>query len=163
MKNTTIEAHLTITIIHDDKEAIGASPSPSKLSNEVASQDIYEILTASFKKKSIKWVKQVVWSGPIEVPLSSIDFSNQAKWVASQDKSSGLKKVEADAKKMDEQGPTKPVILIKMSRDETKLQVLDGRHRLLAAKKSNIPILAYIGDVSSLDGKTSWLQMKPSL
>ena len=128
-----------------------------KDNQSISGKKIYSILSESFKKESIKWVKKVEWKGPIQVQLSEINLSEAKKWAASA-LGKNNKQVNKKADAMNEQGPTKPVILIRVP-GEKLLYVCDGRHRILAAKKANVPILAYIGIVENLDKEMSHNQL----
>src|ERR1700677_3952724 len=80
---------------------------------QISSKKIFKILSKSFKKKSIQWVKEITWNGPTEIAVEDIDLSDAKKWDASKDGAKGKNSVDKKANKMDEQGPVNQIILLK--------------------------------------------------
>lgn len=113
-------------------------------------QRVYEQLEEDYSPELIKWVLSAKWTGPLLVPLSSIDFSERASWSAS-DEPEHVKHFEDQ---INDEGQTKPVILINEP-NKKKLFVADGRHRLLAYRHLKVDPLAYIAEVGGEGGAYS--------
>ena len=106
---------------------------------------VFAQLAEDYKEADIQWVKHIPWLGPVEVPLSSIDFSNKDNWQASQDPES----VDKFADKMANDQFNKPIILVNNPSNDNKYMIVDGHHRSLAALENGQPVTAYIGQVGS--------------
>lgn len=116
-------------------------------------------ISGDYKPQDYQWLKMVPIKGPMEVPLSAIDWSLEDKWAATQPGPNGTEKVDAFADKLSNEGWWKPIILANTLKDNEKMQVIDGRHRAQAAKKLGIPVLAYIAEVGSFDPDLPHMQM----
>lgn len=116
----------------DQGVAGGASPT---------ARDVYEQLAEDYPPSAMDWIVDgsVVWTGPAQVPLADIDFSNAETWRAS----SEPKKVKKFAKRI-RKGDRKPVILVKTPGNR-RLIVIDGHHRSLAYRSIGEPVTAYVG------------------
>ena len=107
-----------------------------------AAGQVYEQLLGDYPAKSLDWILDAPWEGPVVVDLDDIDFSNRDSWRASHENiDSYIDKVK--------DGRLKPAILVKRP-GEPKLLIVDGHHRTLAAEKLKRKLLAYVGAV---DGK----------
>lgn len=117
-------------------------------------ETVHKQLQEDFPDSAIEWVRSAKWDGPTEIPLSSVDFSNSAKWHAAsnQDHVDEFKKAIKD-------DSVKPAILVNEPNNE-KLVVVDGHHRAMAAKQSGSSIKAYVGTVGAVGGK--WRDMHKS-
>jgi ParB-like nuclease domain len=107
-------------------------------------QIIYDQLSKDYDEKYIKFVLSLPWRGPLEVPITSLDFSNQANWEAAKrtDKIAEFKEMMNSS----DEG-LKPIVVVNEMNTNGKFIVLDGHTRSLAAKEAGKPILAYIGEV----------------
>ena len=105
---------------------------------------VHQQLSSDFPQASLEWARQARWEGPVQVPLSRLDFSNSDEWQADPDKVDGAQdRIQA--------GWTKPVILVQTPHRK-RLTVADGHHRSLAYRRLNQPVMAWIGRVSSDHG-----------
>ena len=43
---------------------------------------VWKQLKKSYNKEDMRWIKDVEWNGPIEVPLDQINFSTKKTWKA---------------------------------------------------------------------------------
>lgn len=122
----------------------------------VDGQVVYDQLAEDYQQKDIEFVKHIPWMGPVEVPLTSIDFSNKDNWQASQE----TDKVDQFADKMAHDNFNKPIILANNPSNDNKMSVIDGHHRALAALQNGQPVTAYVGQVGSNNGPWSKLHSK---
>lgn len=122
----------------------------------VDSQVVFDQLAQDYKEKDIQWVLHIPWKGPMEVPLSSIDFSNKDNWAASSD----LDHVDEFVDKISNEGFSKPIILVNAPSNNNKMIVVDGHHRALAYQQINQPALAYVGEVGRNNGPWDKLHAK---
>lgn len=130
-----------------------------KSNKHISWQTVYNSISDDYDEKDREFIKHLAWSGPVEVPLSSIDFSNMDQWAASKPGPEGQDKVDAFAKKLADKGWWKPIVLVNQPHTDEKMQVIDGRHRLLAAKKEGMSALAYVADVGSIAKDTPYMQL----
>jgi len=124
----------------------------------VDSQLVFDQLKDDYKEKDIQFVLHIAWIGPVEVPLSSIDFSNKDNWQAAQPQDQ--EHVDMFAEKMKKEGFSKPIILVNNPSNDNKMMVVDGHHRVLAAQQNGQPVSAYIGQIGSDKGPWSKLHDK---
>lgn len=124
----------------------------------VDSQVVYDQLAEDYKEKDIEFVLHLPWIGPVEVPLTSIDFSNKDSWQAAQPEDQ--EHVEMFADKMAEDNFTKPVILVNNPSNDNKMMIVDGHHRALAALQNGQPVMAYVGQVGKDRGPWDKLHSK---
>lgn len=122
-------------------------------------QVVWDSIKDDYKEEDMQWIKFVPWRGPLNIPKDSIDLSNISEWTASKPGPNGTEKVNEMAEKLMNEGWWKPVILINTPADNEKMQVVDGRHRVLAAIKNKMDILAYVGDVGSADKQLDHMKM----
>ena len=122
----------------------------------IDAQVVYDLLAEDYNDKDIQWVLNVPWMGPMEVPLTSIDFSNQSNWQASAEPD----KVDKFADMISDEGFSKPIILVNNPANDNKMMVVDGHHRALAYQQNGQPVQAYVGQVGSNDGPWSKLHSK---
>ena len=102
-----------------------------------------------YDDKYIQFVLSIPWVGPVEVPLSSIDFDNKDNWEASD----RTKKVEQFAGMISDEGFAKPIILVNEMSNNGKMVILDGHTRALAYQELNKPVVAYVGQVGKVTGE----------
>lgn len=133
-----------------------SSQSHLQTGQHVDSNTIYQQLSEDYKDKDIEWVKHIPWIGPVEVPLSSIDFSNKDNWKAS----SELDQVQKFADKISQDGFSKPVILANNPSNDNKMMIIDGHHRALAYLQLGQPMTAFVGQVGSDQGPWQKLHSK---
>lgn len=106
---------------------------------------VHNQLSKDYDEKYIKFVMSIPWVGPQEVPISSIDFSNEQNWEASK-RTDKIKEFQEIMDDNDTQ--LKPIILVNEMNTNGKFIVLDGHTRSLAAKQAGKEtIVAYIGQV----------------
>ena len=103
---------------------------------------VHQQLQADFPQASLEWARQARWEGPVQVPLSRLDFSGD--WDIDPDKVDG-------AQERIQAGWTKPVVLVQTPHRK-RLSVADGHHRCLAYRRLNQPVMAWVGRVSSDHG-----------
>ena len=108
---------------------------------------VYTQLKRTYPEYSMAWVKTTEWTGPIEIPFSSVDISKQSKW-----RSSYEPKIVKEKMQDIKNGFIKPIILIKIP-GKTKYKIIDGHHRTIAYEQLNLPMTAYIGSVPSQHGE----------
>lgn len=117
---------------------------------------VYDQLSKDYNDKDIQFVLTMSWKGPMDVPLSSIDFSNKDNWQATQE----TEQVDQFADKMSNDNFTKPIILVGNPSNNNKYVVVDGHHRALAALQNGQPVSAYIGEATSDHGPWDKLHSK---
>ena len=114
----------------------------------IDSQVIYDQLSDDYNEKDIEWVLHIPWVGPVEVPLTSIDFSNKSNWQADSEPEEVSKFVDL----ISNEGFSKPIILVNNPSNNNKMVIVDGHHRALAYAQMNQPALAYIGQIGKNSG-----------
>jgi disulfide oxidoreductase YuzD len=124
-------------------------------SSSKIAREVYNQLLEDYEEENIKWVLGAKWHGPIEVPLSAIDFSNQKKWKANKDK----EHVQDFVEEIENEGYVKPIIVVNEPTDD-KIFVVDGHHRLLAYKQLKRNPIAYVAYVDSVGGPWDHLHQK---
>jgi ParB-like nuclease domain len=123
--------------------------------------DVKRVLSSDYPENSLSWVhgKGVTWSGPKEVPLSNINFTNQKSWNAYKEPHR-VSKFAARIHKRAKQGRrVKPVILADVP-DKNGIMIVDGHHRSLAYKKLGKPVWGYVAKVPSVKGPWQELHAK---
>jgi HK97 family phage portal protein len=128
--------------------AQGAPPRESHTPDHGPAQRVYDQLLQNYPAAVLGWVLGASWSGPAEVPLDHVDFSNENEWAASQEP----KRVKHFVRQIRKKGRTKPIVLVKTP-DNPKLIIIDGHHRALAYRKAGKPIHAWIGHVTQAHGQ----------
>lgn len=111
---------------------------------------VYRQMETKFPDDAISWVKDATWVRA-DVPLDRIDFHHMHEWAAAHEK----RKVERFAGEMEsgEDDVDPAVMVAEPGRSDTV--VVDGHHRVLAARKLGRPVEAYVGYVHSDNGP--WL------
>lgn len=144
-------------------KATGASGQPALPVNahhqtgaHVDAQTIYDMVSDDYKTKDIKWIKSIPWVGPVEVQLTSIDYSNKDNWQASQD----VDHVQHFVDMLNDGEQLKPIILVNNPGTDSKFIIVDGHHRFLAYLQLNLPPIAFVGQVGSDTG--AWTGMHDS-
>jgi ParB/Sulfiredoxin domain len=107
---------------------------------------VVDQLAEDYPANTLKWVKETKWSGPEQVEIKDVDYSNYKHWEAHHEQNK-VKKFENKISK----GKMKPVVLVKTPKNK-KYIVIDGHHRALAYRNLNRPLLAWIGKTKSEDG-----------
>jgi len=101
----------------------------------------------NYPPKALGWMKGAQWSGPVDVPLDSIDFDDIDRWAASHDKA----RVKHFAKQLRKGNDVKPVVAVQEPGGD-KIKIIDGHHRTLAARENGQPVRAYVGTVDADGG-----------
>lgn len=121
-------------------------------SGDQRAERVTQQLTHDFPNGSLEWARDAKWEGPVQVPLSRLDFSNTDHWVVDPEKISGAQdRIQA--------GWTKPVILVQTPHRK-HFTVVDGHHRSLAYRRLNQPVMAWIGRVNWDSGPWDLLHAK---
>jgi len=133
-----------VPLVGESGAASGYEGMHLQTGEHVDPQIIYDQLSKDYDEKYIKFVLSLPWRGPLEVPITSLDFSNQANWEAAKrtDKIAEFKEMMNSS----DEG-LKPIVVVNEMNTNGKFIVLDGHTRSLAAKEAGKPILAYIGEV----------------
>lgn len=132
----------------------GITESGGGVAGEVRSQ-----LLKNFPPGAVKWITRAEWEGPRKVPLSKVDFADQAEWNASKDGTvpryqRKLRKRHMDGREL------KPAVLVRRP-SGGKLVIADGHHRVLAYKANGESyVWAYVGTVD--DDHGAWDTMASS-
>ena len=130
---------------------------PSMLAKGDTGAAVAAQLAEDFPPGKLGWVTNpgvVTWTGPKAVPVAAVDASGVRSWQASHEQGKvdrfAAKQIEVEANG----GHLKPAVLIDAPGTErgTHMMVADGHHRLLAAKKNNRPVWAYIGRTTESTG-----------
>lgn len=117
---------------------------------------VHDQLAEDYKESDIEWVLNIPWIGPMEVPLSSIDFSNKDNWNANSED----EKVKKFADKIANEGFDKPIILVNSPSNNNKMIIVDGHHRALAYAQNKQAALAFVGQVGQDNGPWDKLHSK---
>jgi hypothetical protein len=147
----------------DDQMAMGPFGQPLmpegahlQTGEHIDAKVVHDQLAQDYQDRDIEFVLHIPWIGPVEVPLSSVDFSNKDNWQASEDD----KKVDMFADKMANQNYSKPIVLVNNPSNDNKMMIVDGHHRALAALQNGQPVNAYVGQVGSTNGPWDRLHSK---
>lgn len=126
----------------DKQQTKNVAKKPTRSTKTVADA-VYDQLTEDYPKDAVNWVHNIKWKGPIEVPLSDIDFENERSWKAAheRDKVEVFRRRIRAAKKKGEH--IKATILIQ--RPKQNVMVVDGHHRTIASQEENIPVYGFVG------------------
>lgn len=108
-------------------------------------------LAPDYPQNSMDWMSGARWEGPVEMPISSLDFQNEHSWAAHHEP----EKVDKFAKKI-RQGKLKPIVAVKVPGSK-KLRIVDGHHHALAYRKTGVSPVVWIGHVKS--GTGPWDEM----
>jgi 8-oxo-dGTP pyrophosphatase MutT (NUDIX family) len=133
----SVETIMTILDGHPVQKSIGSSA-------------VEAIMAENFRPEGYSWVKDASWDGPRLVNPDFIDFGDVDSWAASHEDAS----VARFRARMKAGEKLKPAILVKEP-DNSRLKVIDGHHRVLAARSLGRNIWAYIGTVSAEEGPWS--------
>src|SRR6185437_9550707 len=102
---------------------------------------VFAQLSRNYPPESIAWVKRCSWVGPVELPLSTVDFGNWESWAAAH-QGGHVDEFAADLKagrKVD------PAVAIMRPGHPGHVRIVDGHHRSLACRKIGWPVRAYVG------------------
>lgn len=118
----------------------------SQIGDRNVAVEVYEHLLEDYPASALGWIPTVSWSGPLEIPVDEIDFSNANKWQASHED------IGPYAEKIRKAGGNwKPVVLVKRPGND-KFMIVDGHHRVLGYKKLGWPVRAYVATVPTVHG-----------
>lgn len=127
---------------------LNALSRPASEGTRAATADeVAALMSQNFSAEGYAWVDDATWVGPLNVPTSLIDFSNEPRWAAHHE-DAAVDRFEA---KLRAGEPTHPAILVDTPGDP-KLKVVDGHHRALAAQRLGKPLTAYVGRVPTVVG-----------
>jgi len=127
---------------------LNALSRPASEGTRAATADeVAALMSQNFSDEGYAWVDDATWVGPLNVPTSLIDFSNEPRWAAHHE-DAAVDRFEA---KLRAGEPTHPAILVDTPGDP-KLKVVDGHHRALAAQRLGKPLTAYVGRVPTVVG-----------
>ncbi len=129
--------------------AVGAKPAARADSEDYREDgttidNVIADIEDDFPEEAMAWVKACKWTGPEKVKTKEVDMSNRSTWKASKDDLSGYIR-------RTEKGKVKPILLVETPGND-KYIVVDGHHRLLAAEKLGVPVLAYCAKVFHDEG-----------
>lgn len=132
---------------------IGSYPSPVTgipgARKDDAESQVMNLMSGNFPPEALTWVDDATWTGPVDVPMSEIDFDDEDSWAAAHQSD----RVAHFKDRINAGNPPHPVILVTVPGDNRK-KVVDGHHRVLAYKALNKPVPAYVGKVTN--GDDSW-------
>ena len=111
-----------------------------------AQEIVWKQLKKSFPVDSMNWVKETLWTGPVEVPIEQVNFDNEKSWKAYKEP-----ELVNSKKKKIKKGKRKPVVLVDAPKNN-KYIIIDGHHRAMAYKQLGIPMLSLIGKVNKEKG-----------
>lgn len=137
----------------DEPPGADAATKSTKSGRSPADQ-VYAQLREDFPKSALGWVKDASWSGPQQVALDRVDWSNEEDWKASHEPA----RVEEFERRIPK-GDANPVVLVRTPNNR-KLIVVDGHHRALAYRNLKTPVTAWVGRVESARGP--WDQLHNS-
>ena len=122
-----------------------AKASLDKHSPERATGDeVYAQLAEDYPAGSLDWVLHTAWDGPQMVPLKQVDMAERDSWSASHEPDRVAEFADKLQTKPDK---VKPAVLVRRP-SSSKLMVVDGHHRTLAAEQAEMDVNAYVGTVS---------------
>jgi SPP1 gp7 family putative phage head morphogenesis protein len=98
-------------------------------------------LSRNYPAESIAWVRRCEWVGPVELPLSTVDFGNWEDWAAAH-QGGHVDEFAADLKAGRE---VDPAVAIMRPGHPGHVRLIDGHHRSLACRKIGWPVRAYVG------------------
>jgi len=98
------------------------------------------VMRQNFPAGALGWVSRIRWAGPAEIPVALIDTANSGEWAARHQQDH----VSAIARQMEAGEPVNPVIAV-LREGHDHLRMIDGRHRVEAARKLGRPVTAYVG------------------
>lgn len=119
--------------------------------NPVEAEHILSIMRASFPEKALGWVREARWIGPVQIPQDRINDASQDTWRASHepdDVKHYARQIKHDPNQV------APVIMIQ-AEGESKADVIDGHHRVLAYRKRGLPVKGYVGFIGRKDAKAA--------
>jgi SPP1 gp7 family putative phage head morphogenesis protein len=102
---------------------------------------VFAQLSRNYPPDSIAWVRRCEWVGPVELPLSTVDFGNWEDWAAAH-QGGHVDEFAADLKagrKVD------PAVAIMRPGHPGHVRLIDGHHRSLACREIGWPVRAYVG------------------
>jgi len=124
--------------------------------------DVKRQLSADYPENTLGWISNQDWSGPKEIPLSNVNFTNRKKWNAWHEPQRVAKFARRIAKRSKQGRRIKPVVLVDTpdSDKNRDLMIVDGHHRSLAYQKLNKPVWGYVGRTSKVEGPWDELHAK---
>lgn len=131
----------------DDSRGRALEPIDANAEAPLAAQISGE-LAGDYPESVRAWIHTVKWQGPVRVSIADIDYSKRTQWHASE--LSERPKVEKFVERI-QGGWEKPILLVRRP-DGSKLFIVDGHHRALAYFLAHKRVLAYVGDVPTVEG-----------
>jgi 8-oxo-dGTP pyrophosphatase MutT (NUDIX family) len=103
-------------------------------------------MSSDFPERYMDWMDDASWTGPVRVPVTDIDFSDEKRWAAHHEQA----KVDHFAKNI-RSGVQKPVVVVRAP-GHSHLRVVDGHHHVLAYKQAGVDPVVFIGKVAKDSG-----------
>ncbi len=107
-----------------------------------AGEEVYRQMLENFPSSVLGWMTRSAWTGPGDIPLNQIDYSDKKRWSAwkEQDRVRHFEKLIGDGEKFN------PVVTVRVP-GRKRLRVVDGHHRALAYLNLGKPVRGYTGDI----------------
>ena len=131
-----VQAALTASVA----KANGLPPFPTV----VDPAEVRAVMEHNFPPEALSWVDDARWTGPWPVPLRLVDLDNVDSWAAHHER----ERVGHFERELTDRDPTndpRPVILVSRPGRPVPFIVVDGHHRVLAARAAGQPVTAYVG------------------
>jgi len=97
----------------------------------------------NFPDDALTWMREAKWSGPHQIPLRDIDFSDRKEWSAYKEPD----RVKHFERLIEDGEDFNPPVLVRMT-GKKRLRIVDGHHRGLAYYNKGLPLKeGWIGDI----------------
>lgn len=119
--------------------------------NPVDAEHVRNLMRGRFPESALSWVPEARWIGPVQIPQDRVNDANMDSWRASrqpQDVKHYAKRVKH------EPGGVPPVVMVQVE-GESRADVVDGHHRVLAYRKLGLPVKAYVGMIGRKDARAA--------
>lgn len=134
-------------------KATGGLKNRSVAKSQNVREQVRRQLSPDFPEKSMRWLDQVEWTGPVRVPVSDLNFSNEKSWAAHHEPGK-VGKFKQDI----QQGKEKPIVTFDHgAAGPGKLEIADGHHHALASRELGQNPLVYIAKTPTKNGP--WQEM----
>ena len=101
------------------------------------------VMRRNFPSPALRWVGKIRWAGPVSIPLELIDTSGEKDWAASHEQGH-VDQIAADLKAGKDVNPVIGIV----RPGHAHVRMVDGRHRLRAARQLGRPVRAYVGFIT---------------
>jgi 8-oxo-dGTP pyrophosphatase MutT (NUDIX family) len=126
---------------------------PDAYKSDTASA-VFTQLARNYPNTSINWVTQDATNWRLtNLPLNLVDFDDVNSWAANHQHA----RVEHFADELTTGAPPRPAVGVKVP-GKTKVKIIDGHHRALAAREKGVPVRCYVGDVPNDNPDSPWFQ-----